>query len=104
MRTLTTAVLLSVLSAFASPVALAQKEPTAPGSLEAGLVRVVERHFAQWDRDQNGVLDLAEVDHQIENHSVRGYQSAMIVALRYRLTEQENHGISHDELLKLVQE
>jgi hypothetical protein len=105
MRTVTTALFLALLSAFGSPIAWAQKEPAASGSLEAALARVVERHFAQWDRDQNGVLDLSEVDHQIENHFVRGYHAAMIVALRDHLTKQENHaGISHEELLKLVKE
>ncbi len=95
---------LAFLVAFPGGGALAQKTPSDSKPLEAALAQLVEKHFAQWDRNHDERLDVAEIDHLIENHTVHGHQAALIVRLRRHMDEMGDHPeISHKELLKLIE-
>ena len=78
MRTVRTTVLSALLLTLVCQISLAQTKPTNPEPLS----QVVEKHFAHWDRDHNNVLDLAEIDHVIADHSVHGRLAALVVSLR----------------------
>ena len=103
MRILGSIVLCGILLALASPIAVAQKKQNNPTPTDEPLSKLVEKHFARWDRDHNGKLDLAEVDHVIADHNVHGRQTALIVCLRGYITDKKHQPqLTHDELLKLV--
>jgi hypothetical protein len=69
------------------------------------LARLIEEKFDRWDRNHNGILELEEVERQVENHEVRKREAAVIVQLRRRLGgKQGPPRLSHDELLKLVED
>ena len=63
----------------------------------------VARHFARWDRNHDGILVLEEVDHKVMDPSVRGYEAAVIVRIRQRMTAKGNQPqLSRGELLSLA--
>lgn len=104
MSVITTVALLAWLSTFFRPAVLGQKQKSNPKPVEP-LSQLVEKHFTRWDRNHNNVLELSEIDHLIEDHSVHGRQAALVVCLRYRMTKKGNPPtISHEQLLKLVGE
>ncbi len=105
MCTLRTTALAALLLTSWSPILLAQNKPTHPKTSNESLTKVVERRFAQWDRDHNEVLDLVEVDHAIADHSVHGRQAALVVSLRYRMANKDHPSkLTHQQLIKLVEE
>ncbi len=105
MCTIRTVALLVLLWLFVSPLALAQKNAPQSKAAQEPLTQVVEKHFAHWDRDHNDALELSEVDHLIEDHSVHGRQAALVVCLRRHLTDKGNQpSLPHKQLLKLVEE
>ena len=76
---------------------------------ETPLAEVGEKHFEHWDRNHNGALDLAEVDHLIEDHSIHGRQAALrrLPAAPFdggKDDKSSPHKLTHKELLKLVEE
>jgi hypothetical protein len=69
------------------------------------LAKLAERHFADWDRDHNNVLELLEIDRAIEDHSVQGRHAALVVCLRYHMTGKGHQpSLAHPQLLHLLQE
>ena len=69
------------------------------------LSEIVNKHFAQWDKNHDETLELVEIDHAIENPGVHGRQAALIVSLRgYMTAKDRKPKLSHLELLKLVDE
>ena len=98
-----TAVLSILLLAYVCQISLAQNKTSNQKPPEEPLTKLVEKHFANWDRNHDNELDLMEVDHVVEDHSVHGRQAALIVCVRYHLTDKDHQpGLSHQQLLKLV--
>jgi hypothetical protein len=105
MPNLRTTTLLFLLLAFAYQSALAKKKPTHSTPPRESLAQVVETHFKRWDKNHDGVLDLAEVDRLIEDHTMRGRLAALVVSLRYHMTNPGNQpALPYKELLRLVDE
>jgi hypothetical protein len=97
--------LLAMLLASGVQLAAAEKKPVTAKPVKIPLPELVEKHFAHWDRDHDDVLDLSEVDHVIEDHSVHARQAALVVCLRHHLTKKGNAPfLTHQELLKLVEQ
>ncbi|MGA2258105.1 MAG: hypothetical protein ABSG53_25855, partial [Thermoguttaceae bacterium] len=72
---------------------------------EAALVQFAENHFARWDHNCNGILELEEIDRQVENHSVRGREAAVVVCIRRHLASKDNQPrLSREELLALFRD
>lgn len=105
MRVLRTMAVTALLLFFVTRISLAQKNSSNSKPSEDPLSKVVERHFAHWDRDHDNVLDLIEVDHVIEDHSVHGRLAALAVTLRYYITNKDHQPtLTHQQLLKLADE
>jgi hypothetical protein len=84
-------------------IAFGQSKPQTKKTAEEPLTKLVEKHFAQWDRNHNDVIDLMEVDHAIEDHNVHGRQAAFVVSLRRHITGENNPAtIAHKDVLKLA--
>jgi hypothetical protein len=72
---------------------------------EAWLVQLADKRFTQWDHNHNGILELEEVDREVENHSVRGREAAVMVCLRRHLASKDNQPrLSREELLALFRD
>ena len=96
--------ILALLLAPGSRIASAQKPVNTPQEKEA-LNQFIDEHFARWDRNHDGVLDLDEVDRKVEDHSVRGREAAVIFRIRQHLTAKGNQPrLSRQELLSLAKD
>lgn len=97
-------IFLALLSASAASLALAQK-PAATTKQQEPLSQFVDKHFARWDRNGDGTLDLEEVDRKVEDHNVQGREAAVIYQIRRHLTAKGNPPhISRQQLLTLTQD
>jgi Calpain family cysteine protease len=71
-------------------------KPTPPQSF----AEVVRGHFAEWDRNGDGILSAVEIDRLVKNPSVTGMRAAAIGAIhRYLRGEIERSGVSERELM-----
>ena len=96
--------ILALLLAPGSRIASAQKPVNTPQEKEA-LNQFIDKHFARWDRNHDGVLELDEVDRKVEDHSVRGREAAVIFRIRQHLTAKGNQPrLSRQELLSLAKD
>lgn len=66
----------------------AQKNKADTKGADESLSQLVEKHFAHWDSDNSQSLDLLEIDHVVADHSVHRRQAALIVNLRYYVTDK----------------
>ena len=104
MRTGKMVPLLALLLAAGPWTASAQKPVNQPPKQEA-LEEFIDRHFARWDRNHDGILELDEVDRKVEDHAVRGREAAVIFRIRRHLTAKGSQPrISRQELLLLAKE
>ena len=91
--------------ALAAEMLFARQKPSNSKPQHDSLSKVVDKHFTQWDRNHDKLLDIFEVDHVIEDRSVHGRLAGFIVCVRYHLTDKNNSStLSHPQLLKLVDE
>jgi len=105
MRSIRRLAFLALLLTFVSQFAWAQKNPPIPKPPQVPLTQLVDNRFARWDRNHNDVLELVEVDHLIEDHSVHGRQAALAVCLRNHMMNKGNPPtLPHQRLRKLVED
>ena len=94
---------LALLSAVAA-TAHGQNAPNGPKDQPA-LGQFIDNHFARWDSNKDGTLDLEEVDRKVEDHNVQGRAAAVIYQIRRRLTAKGGTPrITRDQLLALAQD
>jgi hypothetical protein len=68
----------------------ATKKEAARQEQEADLRQLIDQHFAEWDANRDGVVDLSEVNKKIENRHVRGAEAALLVAIYRQLSGKGN--------------
>ena len=105
MHHITRLLILVLLSAIGSQGIAAQKPVETRQEKEASLFQLVDKRFAHWDHNHNGILELDEVDRVIESRSVRGREAAVIVCIRRHLTSKgKEPRLSREELLALFRD
>ncbi len=97
--------ILALLLATGSQGVAAAKPGETQQEKEASLIQLVDKRFTHWDHNHNGILELDEVDREVENHSVRGREAAVIVCIHRRLASKDNQPrLSREELLALIRD
>ncbi len=100
-RSAAVAAIVVMIVALQCRAAWAQKKATTVDA--STLAQLVDKHFARWDHNHDGYLDLAEIDRRVEDHSVTGLQSAMIFRLRQRLTAKDAPSrLSREQVMDLT--
>jgi len=72
---------------------------------DIGFRQLFSNIFSQWDANQDGVLDLKELNAVIENSEVRSSEAAIAVVLHRRLQvddEEKTNGLTLTEALTLA--
>ena len=96
-----TLMILALLLASGLMSVSAQKTAGTPPSKEV-LDQFVDKHFARWDRNHDGVLELDEVERKVEDPFIRGREAAVIFRIRQHLTVKGNQPcLPREELLSL---
>jgi len=104
MRAIRTFPVVAMLTALGLGIASAQKRAGSQQHEEA-LSQFIDRRFARWDANHDGLLDLAEVDRKVEDHSVAGREAAVIFHIRQHVTAKGNPSrLSREQLLSLAQD
>ena len=80
---------------------LAQAKTDKPSEQEP-LDQLVEKHFARWDKNNNGSLELDDVEHAMENRFAQGRVAALIFRVFSHMQHEHLPRISHQDLLTLV--
>src|SRR5688572_2631454 len=76
----------SVIFLSISFMGTASAETEAPATLReaqaAAFVKVISNHFATWDTDKDGLLQVTEVNGAICNSAITGDEAAAVAALK----------------------
>jgi hypothetical protein len=97
-----TPAIFALLLVLGSGTAWAQKKANPP---QEDLGHFMDGHFAGWDHNHDGFIDLAEVDRKIEDHSVLAREAAVIVRLRQQLTAKGKPSrLSRQQVLALAKD
>lgn len=99
--TIRTLVLLVFLVIAGARPAYAQAKADTPSEQEP-LDQIVEKHFARWDKNNNGSLELDDVEHAMENRFAQGRVAALIFHVFSHMQHEHLPRISHQDLLTLV--
>jgi hypothetical protein len=74
------------------PVPTSDTSPTPTAATETPFTRIVNAHFAAWDKNGDGTLSASEIDTLVADPSITGNDAAAVAALKLALVHKPTAG------------